>query len=52
MGMANESCEITSGGVTMAAITNAITMKYTRNALSCYTVTMLKRTNSITTIGT
>jgi len=25
--MANESCEITSGGVTMAAITNAITMK-------------------------
>ena len=27
MGMASDSCDTTSGGVTMAAITNAITMK-------------------------
>ncbi len=51
MGTASMNWLITSGGVTMAAMTNAITMKYDRKFLSLAIVTMPSRTKTISTTG-
>ena len=52
MGTAKASCEITSGGVTIAAMMNASTMKYPRNSRSFWMGTMPRCASTTTTMGT
>ena len=52
IGKANISCEVISGGVSIAAIKKAITIKQRRNFLSFVGVTTLSALNKMTATGT